>query len=267
MKKINYLVPLLLFSSTIYAQESNNLREISQFEQTELRQEKTIESSISLKTQDEQDEAEDLKYQLNTVYDPLEPINRKVYSFNKNLDTAILKPASIIYDKVTPNLIQTGVTNFFNYIKSPLNIVNYALQGNKVELGHSMGRLLINTFGFGVFDIASEASIPLNNTSFGDTLGVWGVSQGPYIVLPLLGGANLRDTAANLALDIPLSPISNLSNNERLATYSLDTVNTRKNLGNTISIIEGASLDEYNFVRDATELRRANKIEGLKIKN
>ena len=254
MKKFTCLISILLlsvFSGVICAQEIKNLssEEIDVTNQT---------------TQEKQDEIDDAKYQTKIVYDPLEPINRKVYSFNKNLDTIILKPVSIIYDAVTPNVIQKGVTNFFNYVKSPLNIVNYALQGNKEQLGHSMGRMLLNTFGFGVFDIASEASIPLNNTSFGDTLGVWGFPNGPYIVLPILGGANLRDTAATLALDIPLSPVNQLSSNDRLAAYSIDTVNTRKNLGNAVSILEGAALDEYSFVRDATALKRASIIEGLK---
>lgn len=260
MKKINYIIPILLFSlfsGAIYAQESQNNSS----------EESNVKSTIQEQTtQEPTDAIDDSKDQINTVYDPLEPINRKIYSFNKNLDTIVLKPASVVYDAVTPNFVQKGVTNLFNYIKSPLNIINYALQGNKEQLGHSMGRMLLNTFGLGVFDIASEAAIPLNNTSFGDTLGVWGVPNGPYIVLPILGGANLRDTTATLALDIPLSPVNQLSGNDRVAAYSIDTINTRKNLDGAISVIEGAALDEYSFVRDATALKRSSTIEGLKAK-
>lgn len=211
-------------------------------------------------------EVADAQEQEKLINDPLEPINRKVYSFNKGVDKVLLKPASKAYDAVTPNIVQRGVSNFFNYLKGPWNVVNYALQGNKEEAGNAMGRFLVNTFGLGVFDIASEANIPLHNTSFGDTLGVWGVPDGPYVVLPILGGNTLRDSSANIALDIPLAPQNKLNVPERNSLNGVDILQTRTDLDKAISVVEDIAIDEYSFVRDGQIQRRKNKIEKLKSK-
>lgn len=198
------------------------------------------------------------------INDPFEPMNRKVYSFNKGLDRFILKPASTFYDTVTPELLQMGITNFSNYLKTPFNALNYLLQGNKVQAGDAMGRFILNTIGLGVFDIASEANIPLENTSFGDTLGVWGVPSGPYVVLPILGGNTLRDSSSNLLIDINLSIPNQWPAQEKNLFTGLDILQTRVKYDGAISVLQDISLDEYSFVRDAQTQRRQNKIEELK---
>jgi phospholipid-binding lipoprotein MlaA len=198
------------------------------------------------------------------INDPLEFLNRRVYKFNKFLDRIILKPVAKVYTKIVPEFIQQGVVNFFNYVKSPLNILNYALQGNKEELSNSMSRFVLNTFGLGVFDLAKKAKIPLHNTDFGDTLAIWGVREGPYIVLPLLGSSTLLDAATFGTVDTPLSLINTLPIIEKNRLYLLKTVQFRSDYLGMTNVLEEASLDEYMFVRDAWTQRHQSKIEEIK---
>src|SRR5690606_11774512 len=130
--------------------------------------------------------------------DPFEGFNRTVFRFNDAVDEAVLKPVATGYQKVTPSFVQTGVSNFFGNIGDVWSAVNNLRQG-KLEAGMSDGmRVAINTtFGFvGLLDIASEAGLTKHKEDFGQTLGVWGVPSGPYLVLPLLGPSTIRDTAA-----------------------------------------------------------------------
>jgi phospholipid-binding lipoprotein MlaA len=198
------------------------------------------------------------------ISDPLESINRPIYSFNKTIDHAVLKPITKTYQDITPNIIQSGVTNFINYIKQPVNVVYFSLQGNKYKAGDSMGRFLLNTFGLGVFDLASQANIPLHDTSFGETLGVWGVGEGPYVVLPILGGATLRDNTAKVVVDIPLSLENQFNIPERNLTIGLKTIETRKQLLPMDKTIEEAALDEYSFVKNAIISSKRATIKSLK---
>ena len=126
--------------------------------------------------------------------DPLEGLNRAVYSLNKGLDKAILKPVATVYTNVVPSLARQGVNNFLSYLHTPLDVLNYALQGNGERAGNAMGRFMLNTFGFGVFDLATDMGISRKQTGFGETFGVWGAPQGPYVVLPVFGGRSLRGT-------------------------------------------------------------------------
>lgn len=197
------------------------------------------------------------------AYDPLEGLNRHIYGFNKGLDTAILKPAATVYKAVVPSLARQGVNNFLAYLHTPLDVVNYALQGNKTMAGDAMGRLLLNTFGLGVFDIASEAGIPRKQTGFGETFGVWGMPQGPYVVLPFFGGRSLRSTVGTLG-DSQLGVVGNLKTDERTTALVFDALDTRASLLGADSLISGISLDEYLFVRDALLQREKNRVEDLK---
>lgn len=202
---------------------------------------------------------------INEGNDPIEPINRSIFSLNQKLDKFILKPTAKLYSTVTPRFIQSGVSNLFNYVQTPLNMANYLLQGNKEKFGHSMGRFLVNTFGFGVFDIATEARIPLENTSFGDTLGVWGVPSGPYIILPIYGSSNLRDSFSLVAVDRNISFNNKIkSTSTKNSIYALDIVQTRSNLLDASNLIDDAAIDPYLFMRDGSIQRRINKINDLK---
>lgn len=199
-----------------------------------------------------------------SINDPLEKFNRPMYSLNKGIDRIVIKPVTKTYEAITPNFIQKGVTNVLNYLKTPVNVVYFGLQGNGTKAGNAMGRLLVNTFGLGVFDIASEAKIPLEDTTFGKTLGVWGVGEGPYVVLPILGGATLRDHGARLAVDIPVSIENNFNVPDRNTVTILKVIDTRKDFLPLDKTIEEASLDEYAYVRDATITLKRNTIQKLK---
>lgn len=247
MKKI-FITVGLLFSLTLHAEEQI----------ISLKQDISSESNL-----DDDDKFYSKYNNQQGVYDPLESINRKTHQFNKALDTAAIKPITEAYVEITPSFLRKGVNNIFNYIKGPYNIINYSLQGNGMLAGDAMARFLINTFGFGVLDFASEANIPLQNTTFGETLGVWGVGEGPYIVLPLLGGATLRDTSANIAVDMQVSPESNLNEQEKLVTTSLKVIDTRSQLLPLDKVFEESSLDEYSFIKNAQIQQKRNKIKEL----
>lgn len=197
------------------------------------------------------------------ISDPLEGINRGVYGFNKGVDNVVLKPVATVYKTVVPSFARQGVNNLLSYLHTPLDVVNYALQGNGEMAGNAMGRLLVNTFGFGVFDIASEAGISRKQTGFGETFGVWGAPQGPYVVLPIFGGRSLRGTIGTVG-DAQLGVVGQLKTDEQTTARVLDALDTRSRLLGTENMVSQASLDEYAFVRDALMQRESNRVQELK---
>ncbi|MEL6661439.1 MAG: VacJ family lipoprotein [Pseudomonadota bacterium] len=130
------------------------------------------------------------------VYDPFEPLNRQVFAFNEAADKAVIGPTASAYETVTPQFFRTGVSNFLSNLSSPVVFANDVLQGEPKRAGDTLFRFLVNsTFGVGgIMDPAEhELGRPGHNEDFGQTLGVWGVPEGPFLVLPLLGPSNLRD--------------------------------------------------------------------------
>lgn len=129
------------------------------------------------------------------LYDPLEGLNRRIYNFNYQFDKYIFLPAVNAYKWILPDFAETGVTNFFENFQDMTTAVNSLLQLNPEKFFQSTGRALVNsTLGvFGIFDVADTMGIPRPSENFGETLGYWGVGQGPYLVLPFLGPSNLRD--------------------------------------------------------------------------
>jgi phospholipid-binding lipoprotein MlaA len=194
--------------------------------------------------------------------DPYENFNRAVFRFNDAIDENALKPAATAYKRVLPTFVQTGVGNFFGNLSDVWSSANNLMQG-KGEAGMSdFMRVAVNsTFGvFGVFDIASEAQMPKHNEDFGQTLGVWGLKQGPYLMLPLLGPSNVRDT---LALPVDFSadlwtytfPVD--QRNIGIATRIIDK---RAALLDASDLMEEAALDRYEFVRDSYIQLRESKV-------
>lgn len=130
------------------------------------------------------------------VYDPLEPLNRQVFAFNEAADRAVIGPVAEGYATVTPGFVRTGVRNVLGNLNSPVVFVNDVLQGEPERAGDTAYRFFVNsTFGvLGLFDVAaSEAGVEGHSEDFGQTLAVWGVEDGPFLVLPLMGPTNLRD--------------------------------------------------------------------------
>ncbi|MCJ7799746.1 MAG: VacJ family lipoprotein [Polaromonas sp.] len=185
--------------------------------------------------------------------DPLEPLNRTVFQFNDGLDRAVIKPVATAYQNGTPALVRTGVTNFFGNISDVWSVVNNVLQAKPQAAVNSFFRVTTNTlWGLGgIFDVASDMRIPKHSESFGQTLGHWGVASGPYLVLPVFGPSNVRDSFGRLVDaqgDLVAQGVNNISVRNSLGGLRL--VNLRASLLGVDDFLEQASLDKYTFARD-----------------
>lgn len=185
--------------------------------------------------------------------DPFEKYNRGTSDFNESLDAMVLKPVAEAYREVTPPLARTGVSNFFANLGDAWSFVNNLLQLRAEPALNSLVRFNVNTlFGLGgVLDIASEMGVDRYKQDLGQTLGHWGVPTGPYLVLPVFGPSTVRD-----ALIFPVERSANLltqidSDTTRASLYVLGAVNTRSNLLRASTVLDGAALDKYSFMRDA----------------
>ena len=183
------------------------------------------------------------------VNDPFENINRKTFEFNENLDEKILKPTAKFYSKFPPR-IKNGITNFFNNLEEVDTCVNQLLQGKPKKSANDLTRFLINsTVGLGGFiDVASKMGLERHEEDFGQTLAVWGVGEGPYIMLPGLGPSTLRDT-----LSMPVSSFLSVTfhmteTDVNITLKSIDAIETRERLLDVESLLSG---DKYVFVKDA----------------
>lgn len=194
--------------------------------------------------------------------DPLEPWNRAVYSFNDGVDQAILKPVATGYKAVTPEFARQHVSNFFNNASDAWGTLNAALQLKPEKFLTGVFRLGVNTiFGFGgLVDVATGMGLDSPQEDFGQTLGYWGVGPGPYIVWPILGSSNVRDSVGMVA-DWYGSPITYIQDDgTRYGVIALHGINLRAELIGADDVLEGAALDKYLFVRDGYMQRRQNLI-------
>lgn len=194
--------------------------------------------------------------------DPLEGYNRAVFRFNDAVDRTVLKPTATAYKNVTPSFMQTGVNNFFGNLSDAWSAVNNLLQGKGQAGMGDVTRVAVNsTFGiFGLLDIASEAGIPKHNEDFGQTLGVWGVPSGPFLMLPVLGPSTVRDTAA-LPADIGGDIWKyKQPENWRNIGAAIRVVDKRATLLDAVNLLEEAALDRYEFIRDGYMQRRQSQV-------
>jgi phospholipid-binding lipoprotein MlaA len=199
--------------------------------------------------------------------DPWEGFNRNVFAFNDTLDRYFLKPVAKGYRLVTPDPLETGVTNFFGNVGEVPNLLNNALQWKWAKVGNNTGRLLLNTtVGLGgLFDVARHAGLEkLERESFGQTLSYWGVGQGPYVVLPFLGPATVTDAAA-LPVDWYSSPLTYMHDDGwRWGLWALNTVQTRAGLLDAEELISG---DRYTFIREAYLQRREYLVQDGQVED
>jgi len=180
--------------------------------------------------------------------DPYESVNRKIYNFNDKVDDYIAEPISNAYRAVAPQFVQTGVFNFFNNLDNINNVLNDFLQGKFLQGAEDTGRFAMNsTLGLlGVFDVAKSVGLQQNNEDFEQTLAVWGVPRGSYLIIPFLGPSTVRgipgavfDTAAN--------PSSYVGAPVQLVSL----LNKRANAEGSLKFIDEASLDPYVFTRES----------------
>ncbi len=196
-------------------------------------------------------------------YDPWQGFNRKMFTFNNQLDEWVLEPVAKGWDFVAPKPVQSGIGNFFDNLRFPVNLVNNLLQGKGVEGAKTLGRFTINTLlGAGGFlDPATDLGLGPEEEDFGQTLGVWGVPAGPFLMLPLLGPSSLRDAPA-LAVDAATAITPFFIDGWILAgARVIDVVNTRAKFLDAVSEAKAAALDYYTFVRNAWIQRRQADVE------
>lgn len=185
--------------------------------------------------------------------DPLEGWNRGVQSFNDKLDDYVMKPVAKGYQWVTPTFLDKGITNFFNNVDDISVIANDLLQAKFVQGGKDTGRFLLNTAAGmgGLFDVASKLDLPKNNEDLDQTLGVWGVPTGPYLVLPFMGPSSPRGVVG-LGGNVVANPINWITPAAiPWGTGVLFAIDTRADLLSATKIADEASVDRYEFIRNA----------------
>lgn len=197
------------------------------------------------------------------VYDPWEPMNRKIHAFNNAVDRAIAKPLAKAYVAAVPHPVRLGVRNFFDNLRSPLTFVNQLLQGRPRDAVQTLGRFVVNsTLGIGgLLDPASDLKMKRRSEDFGQTLGAWGWRRSRYVELPFFGPRTVRDVFG-LAGDVPLSPVWQIEEDKvRIGLQGLQLVDTRAQLLSLDALREDAP-DEYAMLRDAWLQRRNYMIES-----
>lgn len=194
--------------------------------------------------------------------DPFESYNRAMFTFNDSVDKAVVRPVAQAYKDYMPNIVQTGISNFFDNIGDLTVMVNNLLQFKIENAVSDFGRILWNsTVGiFGLIDVASHMGLQKHDEDFGQTLAVWGVPDGPYIVLPLLGPSNGRDTVG-LVGDIYVDPLFAIDENTIYwGAIVLRFIDTRADLLSASRVLEQAAIDPYIFMRDAYLQHRRNLV-------
>lgn len=198
-----------------------------------------------------------------TKGDPLEPMNRAVFTFNDTVDRTIAVPLAKGYQKVTPQPLRTAISNFFSNLGDLSIIANELLQLKITDATEDLMRFTMNTtFGIGgLIDFATLANLPKHHQDFGLTLGRWGVPSGPYLVLPVFGPSTFRDSVG-LAVDVRFNPLNYIEPAIRNPLYVLQFVSVRSDLLGATNILQEAALDKYSFVRDAYLQQRRAKLSG-----
>jgi phospholipid-binding lipoprotein MlaA len=194
------------------------------------------------------------------IKDPFERINRKIFTFNQYLDQHALLPAARLYQALVPSPVNTGITHFFSNLAEPWTAVNQLLQGKPRASAVSMGRFTVNTFT--TLGLADPASVTLklqkSREDLGQTLGVWGIGSGPFLMLPFRGPSTLRDTAA-MVIDQQFSPQQHIHSGEAYAALVVaQAIDARADLIGVESLVTG---DQYPVLRDVYLQRRQFQVD------
>ena len=195
-----------------------------------------------------------------TQTDPWESVNRPIYQFNDRVDRYALRPVAQAYDSYVPEVFRFVAGNFIANLADVYTAANQLLQAKPLAALQDATRFVVNTtFGFfGIGDVASALGLPKHYEDLGQTLGVWGVPSGPYVVLPLLGSSTLRDAPAR-GVDIWYGNALVFTSDDmalRNTVFGLKVVDDRANLLEGEKLIDGISLDRYSLIRDGYLQRR-----------
>jgi phospholipid-binding lipoprotein MlaA len=203
--------------------------------------------------------------------DPLEGLNRGIYKFNDVTDKAIFKPIAGAYKAVAPTPVQTGINNFFGNLRTFMTTINQVLQFKFNKAAESATRFVVNsTVGIaGFIDVASKTGLPQYKEDFGQTLGYWGIGNGPYLMLPVFGPSSIRDAGGLFVDGSYLDPIAYVDNVPvRNTLYGSLFISTRASYLPGSDLLDEAALDPYTFMRDAYLQRRENQVaDGVTTKS
>jgi phospholipid-binding lipoprotein MlaA len=202
-----------------------------------------------------------------TINDPFESWNRKVFQFNDAIDKAAFEPLARGYRTVTPRPVRKGVTNILRNLRAPIILANDLLQGEPARAGKTTTRFVLNTTVgvVGVFDVATQMGLERHDEDLGQTLGKWGMSPGPYLILPLMGPSSVRDLAGRFG-DAAFDPINYATFDEadefRLARGVATVVSAREGALEAVDNLRQTAIDPYVTTRSAYGLLRASAIEN-----
>ncbi|MHA1598128.1 MAG: MlaA family lipoprotein [Alphaproteobacteria bacterium] len=205
------------------------------------------------------------------INDPAEPTNRTIFAINQGLDKVLLKPVARAYKEVAPDKVRLGIHNVLNNIRTPVIFFNDVLQGDFDHALITLIRFLINSTAgiFGIRDTAADLGIEFRNEDFGQTLAVWNIPEGPYVMLPIFGPSNPRD-AVGRVVDFIIDPLNIWAGNTGndwvpISETATDAVSFRARHYDTIEDLERSSLDFYAAVRSLYRQRRNDEINNGEI--
>jgi phospholipid-binding lipoprotein MlaA len=203
----------------------------------------------------------DERTERNARIDPYEPFNRRMHTFNEQVDALVLRPVAVGYSRYVPEVFRFLAGNFVSHLYDPYIGLNNLLQGKPAAAASDLTRFTLNTFfGFlGIADPATEMGFPKHREDFGQTLGVWGVSPGPYLVLPFLGPTTVRDGVGRGAEAYSGLVVGSDNASFRASTAALEVVQIRVSLLPADQMLRDA-LDRYLLVRDSYLQRRRNLV-------
>ena len=222
----------------------------------------TVNCSSASKKELELNTTETLKVVNN---DPLEPVNRIVFSFNIIFDKVVLRPIAIVYKTVVPGFLRNRITYSLNNLSMPITAVNNLLQGEFAKAGISTSRFIINsTIGIlGFFDPASSFGLESANEDFGQTLTVWGIPSGPYMMLPFLGPSTPRDFTGLLSTSLldPMYHVGSANTRDSLRIYGMGggAIDFRSRNIEIFDDLQNNSVDYYAAVRSFYSQARASQ--------
>ena len=203
------------------------------------------------------------------VNDPLEPVNRAIFAFNEFFLEFVLSPVSQAYEAVFPSIVREGIRNVLFNLATPVVLANDILQGEPQRAMETLGRAVVNTVAGmgGVIDIGAELGVRRHNEDFGQTLGVWGVPEMFYIVIPILGPSNPRDAVGKLVVDSYFDPLGLWLNNtdregEKWARLGMKGVDEYSNVRSDLDQIRKTSIDYYAAIRSLYRQKRAAEISN-----
>ena len=195
--------------------------------------------------------------------DPFESFNRSMYTFNEKLDEYAMKPIAEGYQAITPDAVDTGITNFFNNIGDVLTLVNDLFQLKIDKALKTSARIVFNsTIGlFGIMDVATDFGLERHEEDFGQTLGYWGVESGPYLVLPFFGPSSVRD-GIGFAVDVTELDLvyDDMSFDHEISLLAVKYIDKRADLLKAKDIVDETAPDPYAFIRDGWVQRRKNQV-------